>query len=120
MEQGKQFNKKQAMALFNENAILIGGDAIPEKTVYNLFGAEAVRFVASIASGKKRPGEYRNGYTANGRTIGYVTYEGFLIAVTYHNVSIQQKIEEGDAMESQQREKLEIYKQVEKGIFDKS
>ncbi len=73
----------------------------------------------SIASGKKRPGEYWNGYTVNGRTTAYVTYEGFLIAVNYHNVSIQQKIDEGDAMKDRQREKFEVYKQVEKGLFDK-
>ncbi len=77
-------NKAQAQRLFEEKAILIGGgDAIPEQTVLELFGADAVAHVHRL---NKESGSYCNAYGVGDYTAPYLTFNGFLRAVTYHNI----------------------------------
>lgn len=79
-----KLNKAQAQALFEEKAILIGDrDAIPEQTVAELFGEAAVDHAHAL----ERAGErYCNAYGVGDYTAHYLTYGGFLRAVTYHNI----------------------------------
>ncbi len=92
----EQLNKAQAQALFEEKAILIGGgDAIPEQTVVELFGEAAVAHAHTL---DKAGGSYCNAYGVGDYTAPYLTFSGFLRAVTYHNIR---------KLESQQKELVE-------------
>jgi len=94
----EQLNKAQAQALFAERAILIGGgDAIPEQTVVELFGKEAVAHAHTL---DKAGGSYCNAYGVGDYTAPYLTLSGFLRAVTYHNIR---------KLESQQKELVESW-----------
>ena len=88
-------NKAQAQALFAERAILIGSvDAIPEKTVAELFGEAAVAHAHTLDNG----GELCNAYGVGDYTAPYLTLSGFMRAVTYHNIR---------KLETQQKELVE-------------
>jgi len=88
-------NKAQAQALFAERAILIGSvDAIPEKTVTELFGEAAVAHAHTLDNG----GELCNAYGVGDYTAPYLTLSGFMRAVTYHNIR---------KLETQQKELVE-------------
>lgn len=77
-------NKAQATALFEEKAILIGErDAVPEETAIELFGASAVDHARKLGT----KGELCNAYGAGEYTARYLTLNGFMRAVTYHNIS---------------------------------
>ena len=79
-----KLNRAQAQALFEEKAILIGGgDAIPEQTVVELFGKDAVAHAHTL---DKAGGSYCNAYGVGDYTAPYLTLSGFLRAVTYHNI----------------------------------
>lgn len=80
----KELNKAQASALFEREAVLIGtADAVADFRVCALFGKEAVDYVHKLT-----PGNYWNAYTAGDTSIHYVTFRGFLAAVSFYNVQL--------------------------------
>lgn len=86
-------NKAQAVALFEEHAILMGDtDAVPTTTAAALLGQTAVDYVLwedKLGSGRHKG--YWNGIGMNDYIkplIYYLTLAGFLRAVTYNNAKL--------------------------------
>ena len=87
-------NKAQATALFEEHTILFGDiDAVPEQKAADLLGRAAVEF-AHRMDGSSRV-KLWNGYGNGEYTAYYLTLAGFLVAVTYNNVSELEKLARG-------------------------
>jgi len=84
-------NKAQADALFRREAVLLGtADAIPEDRAKELFGEDAVKFAVRMGG--------QNGCGIGDYTAMYLTYKGFLAAVSYHNVEqIRNRAQKGEA-----------------------
>ena len=80
-------NKKTAMEIFEQEAILIGDrDGMPTFKAKEFLGADAVEFPNNFR------GDNKNSYwIGDDRHIEYLTQKGFLIAVTYRNVCLLQK-----------------------------
>lgn len=82
----KPLNKEKALALFEDNAILIGhNDAIPEETVAKLFGEEAVAHARAL-DGENY--DLCRLYGIGRYQQSYLTLQGFLTAATYSNVHL--------------------------------
>lgn len=80
-----KMTRAQAVQIFTENAFLMGlGDGIPADTVVDLLGKDALDHVKSRQT---RPGMLWNRYGIGDRSIDYLTLPGFMMAVTYHNIS---------------------------------
>lgn len=91
MEITKTLNLASSKALFEQNAILWETrDLIPTKRAEELLGEEAVDFVSCSDSPMNRQ-LYSN--EKMGIEIGFLTWRGFSLAVTYHNLSI---LEQGE------------------------
>lgn len=84
----KTLTKAEADKLFSEKSMLIGKeDVVPIDDVINLFGQKSWLHVID----KNNPNKFiitHGGYDTKEAIISYVTYDGFLYAVTYNNVSI--------------------------------
>jgi len=79
-------SKAQADTLFHRESVLLGtADTIPEDRARELFDDEAV----NNAVDWHNAGVYWNVYTRCG--IKYLTYKGFLAAVSYHNALLLNK-----------------------------
>lgn len=84
-----KLNKLQAEILFDERAIFIGNaDVIPEQEAADLLGEAAINHVKHLARTIRG---LCNGYGIGTYTAQYITLNGFLHAVSYHNVSILEK-----------------------------
>ncbi len=90
----QKMNKAQAVALFEEHAILFGDtDAVPTTTAAALLGQTAVDYVLwedRPGDGRRNKG-YWNGIGMNDYIkplIHYLTLAGFLRAVTYNNAKL--------------------------------
>ena len=86
----QKMNKAQAVALFEENAILIGGaDVLPTTTAAALLGKDAVNY--AIWADHVTPGKHKGYHNAIGMNdyikplIEYLTLAGFMCAATYSN-----------------------------------
>ena len=85
-EQMNKLNKLEAEILFSDRAILIGSaDVIPEHEAIELLGEASVNYVKHL--GRTVKGLY-NGFGIGTYTASYLTLNGFLNAVSYHNVKI--------------------------------
>lgn len=83
-------NKAQAESLFAQHAVLFGSrDGIPERAAVALLGCDAVAFAKRM--GTSSPVTLWNGYGNGSYTANYLTLAGFLIAVTYNNVTDLQR-----------------------------
>lgn len=83
-----KLNKREANILFLRNTVLIGQrDVVTEETVKGLFGEHAVKHVHSLDTG----GRLYNTYGIGEYQQKYFTYEGFLTACTFNNVSILER-----------------------------
>ena len=82
----RTLNKYQAETLFFENAVLFGDrDGVPESVAKLLFGECAVEYAKAIdTKGKIK----FNGYGIGDYTQRYLTFDGFMVACTFNNVSI--------------------------------
>ena len=93
MEITKTLNLASSKALFEQNAILWETrDLIPTKRVEELLGEEAVDFV-SCSDSDFRMNRQLYSNEKMGIEIGFLTWRGFSLAVTYHNLSI---LEQGE------------------------
>ena len=83
----KKLNKAQALALFEENAILFGDrDAVPETTAAALLGRPAIDYL--MAEDKTGSRGFWNAIGMNDHIpslVTYITFAGFMRAVTYNN-----------------------------------
>lgn len=80
----KTLTSAEAQALFNKHAFLINGrDVIPCADAERLLGKEAVAYA-------DKAGADRNLYSlGDGKlSMRFLTYKGFVKAVTYHNIII--------------------------------
>lgn len=81
-------NKAEAMKLFEEKACLVcDRDVIAEREARKIVGDKAITFANRIKFGNK------NGYGIGDYTMGYLTKEGFFLAVTYMNVANEREME---------------------------
>ena len=75
-------NKEQAVLLFEQDCVLLGSeDGIPLYLVREFCGEEAAQFAY-----RYRDGEYGNGFGVGDYTLPYVNKNGFLAAISFHNV----------------------------------
>lgn len=75
-------NKAKVTDLFEREAVLIGtSDAVPVYRVAELFGEKSANF------GMGFPGKGSNVFSADGDSIRYLTFRGFLMAATYKNIN---------------------------------
>lgn len=71
--------------LFQKEAILLGTmDGVPVDRAAKLFGEEAACFAARYEHGG-------NGFGIGDYTLSYLTFRGFQMAATFHNVSALKK-----------------------------
>lgn len=97
MECKKMLNEEQANALFNSNAVLIyDNDRVPVSRAVELFGVEPVKYVGTYADTCLKEGIKSRGnsffvswYLAGKVTLEFLTLDGFMLAVTYHNAILQ-------------------------------
>lgn len=87
MKMNGVLNKRQVIALFQEEAMLIGSaNGVPQCRAEELFGVSAVRFVTRN-SGKA--GSHFNTFFVDSRhSLPYLTLSGFLDAAGCANVSV--------------------------------
>lgn len=80
----RPLNLAQAKTLFvEESTILIQGGGIPIVRIAELFGEETAQYASSLTNKNRF---YKNGFGVKDFNCDYLTYEGFLQAVTYSNV----------------------------------
>ena len=93
-------NSDQAEELFNKEAIMISErDAVPVARAVELLGGDAVLCVKLYAN--KYDGKGKDGgplllswIALDGKTeVKFLTWPGFVLAVTYHNVFVQDERE---------------------------
>ena len=90
-----QLSKEQATAIFMKECILIGKyDGITSSKVKRLLGDEACEYAFNCRKG----GEWWNvfGLSENGKPLRYLTFQGFMQAVSYHNVWLELRGEQND------------------------
>lgn len=92
MEITTTLNLASAKALFEQNAILWETkDLIPTKRAEELLGETAVNFVCYNEATKLNKQLYSN--DKQGIEISFLTWRGFSVAVTYHNLCILEQDE---------------------------
>lgn len=81
-----QLNKHEAALLFSEYAFWVGeAHVIPEETAKAILSDAAVKYMKRTGKG----GVSFNLFTVeNNKTLTYLTFKGFLEAVSYHNVEL--------------------------------
>lgn len=86
----KGLNKAQVTTLFEREAVLMGTeDRVPEHRVAALFGKDAVEHAKRMDGGS--PGRYTNGYGVGDYTMSALTFRGFQVAASFHNVQLLRK-----------------------------
>ena len=88
----KMLNRDEALELFDREAVFINGhDVVPASRAAELFGAEIVDNI-NVYESNRKDGEDRFLYswgTVNLERVSFLTWRGFIIAVTYHNAGIE-------------------------------
>lgn len=80
-------NETAARNLFRKEAVFIGNsDCVPAYRIAELLGSEALDFVRVL--NRRAPGAYFNVYCVGKHQFEYVTYKGFLSAVSARNVQL--------------------------------
>lgn len=75
-------NKEMATEIFDKNSCLVENrNVIPEDIAVKIAGENAVEF------SKKYKKDSYNGYGIGDYTMNYLTEKGFLLAITYMNIS---------------------------------
>ena len=75
-------SKEQAVLLFERNCVLLGSeDGVPLYLVRELCGDKAAKFACRGQNGK-----YGNAFGVGDYTLSYVSKNGFLAAISFHNV----------------------------------
>lgn len=83
----KALNKTQVSALFEQEAVLMGTeDCVPECRAAELFGKEAVEHARNMD--RAAPGRYADGYGVGDYTMSVLTFRGFQVAASFHNVQV--------------------------------
>lgn len=90
-----QLSKEQATSIFMKECILIGNhDSITTSKVQRLLGVEACEYVLSC----KKAGDWWNVFGVGEKrgSLYYLTFQGFMQAVSYHNVCLELRGEQND------------------------
>ena len=81
-------NSRQAKALFEDECVLIGDrDVFPIERVAWFFGKECAEWV-KYSNTLVKPGVHQNSWHIDDCHVDYLTYVGFQIAVTWHNITV--------------------------------
>lgn len=91
-----QMSKEQATSIFMKECILIGNfDSITMTKARRILGIEACEYVLNC---RGKAGEWWNNFGVGSErgSINYLTFKGFMQAVSYHNVCLELRGEQND------------------------